>query len=63
MKEDSIREIVIHKSKIDQEELWTTVGRKGKRFARSDEIDDLIRILKENIELSITCAEKLPKQF
>lgn len=48
---------------VDQEELWTTVGRKGKLFARATDIDDLTRIPEDSIEVSLTCTEKLPKQF
>lgn len=48
---------------LDQEELWTTIGRKGKRFARAADIDDSTRISEDNIEVCLTSSEKLPKQF
>lgn len=48
---------------IDQEEMWMTVTRRGKRFARTSNIHDNIRIPEDKIEISLTSTNKLPKQF
>ncbi|KAG6460960.1 hypothetical protein O3G_MSEX012336 [Manduca sexta] len=48
---------------LDQEEVWTTVGRKGKRFARSIDVDDSTRVREDFMEICISSTDKLPKQF
>lgn len=48
---------------IDQDEMWTNITRRGKRFARTSHVHDEIRIPEDKIEISITSIEKLPKQF
>ncbi|CAK1552768.1 unnamed protein product [Leptosia nina] len=46
----------------DSEEVWK-VSRKSKRFGRMSQEGDLVRIAEDLIEVSLTCTEKLPKQF
>lgn len=48
---------------INEEEIWTTVVRKSKRYGRSSKEDETTRIPEDKIEVSITCKEHLPKQF
>ncbi|CAK1553445.1 unnamed protein product [Leptosia nina] len=47
----------------DSEEVWNVVSRKSKRFGRMSQEGDLVRIAEDLIEVSLTCTEKLPKQF
>ncbi|XP_045761309.1 uncharacterized protein LOC123864730 [Maniola jurtina] len=44
----------------DKEEMWTTVGRKGKRFARAEAGEP---IPEDRYEICMTGSEQLPKQF
>ncbi|CAH0729195.1 unnamed protein product, partial [Brenthis ino] len=49
---------------VDEEEVWTEVGRRGKVVARSASDDDMTRVPEEQIEISMTSKkEKLPKQL
>lgn len=48
---------------MDQDEIWKTVVRKAKRYGRTEIIDGDRIIQEYKIEVSITCTEKLPKQF
>lgn len=49
---------------VDEEEIWTEVGRKGKVRARSMNHNELMRVPEEQIEISlISRKEKLPKQI
>lgn len=49
---------------VDEEEVWTEVGRRGKVVVRSASDDDMTRVPEEQIEISITSKkEKLPKQI
>lgn len=48
---------------LDQEEIWTNITRRGKRFARASQVHEHIRIPDDKIEISITSIENLPKQF
>ncbi|CAH1635582.1 unnamed protein product [Spodoptera littoralis] len=43
--------------------MWTNITRRGKRFARTSQVSDEIRIPEDKIEISITSADKIPKQF
>ncbi|CAG9136303.1 unnamed protein product [Plutella xylostella] len=47
----------------DENELWTVVGRKGKRFARSQIEDDCTRVSEEIVEICMTHKDPLPKQI
>lgn len=48
---------------MDQEEVWKTVVRRAKKYGRT-EVTDGEKIIQEfKIEVSLTCTEKLPKQF
>lgn len=48
---------------ISQDEVWTTVNRRGKRYARGSEIHDTIRIAEDRIEVCVSSTNVLPKQF
>ncbi|CAH0725693.1 unnamed protein product, partial [Brenthis ino] len=49
---------------VDEGEVWTEVGRRGKVVARSASDDDMTRVPEEQIEISMTSKkEKLPKQL
>ncbi|CAG9564723.1 unnamed protein product [Danaus chrysippus] len=49
---------------IDDEEVWTEVGRKGKVIALGTSPNGITRIPEEQVEVSMTCkSEKLPKQI
>ncbi|CAG9137784.1 unnamed protein product [Plutella xylostella] len=48
---------------MDPNEVWTIVGRRGKRQARVDSNDSELIIPQEKIEVSIISKEKLPKQI
>lgn len=48
---------------VDKEEIWTTVSRKGKRFAQVSETDDRTIVPVEYVGVYLTRGEKLPKQF
>lgn len=47
----------------DNNELWTTVTRKGKRLARIHDLNDMERIPEDLIEVCVSSTEKLPRQF
>lgn len=51
------------KRETDREELWTTIIRKGKRFARSSLNEDSTAKAVDKTEVSITSDQILPKQF
>lgn len=46
----------------DQEELWTMIGRGGKKIVLNVEEDDT-RIIEEKVEICLSSKEVLPKQF
>lgn len=46
----------------DEEEIWTRIGRGGKKIALSADDDGTI-VAEELLEISLTCDEKLPKQI
>ncbi|CAH2245330.1 jg4442 [Pararge aegeria aegeria] len=50
---------------VDQEEVWTTVTRRGKRIVRTHDSVESVRIPEDKIEVNITstATEKIPKQF
>ncbi|XP_028171982.1 uncharacterized protein LOC114361203 [Ostrinia furnacalis] len=49
---------------MDRNEIWTTVMRKGKRFARVAGDNDLDRVPEDIIEVCVSSAtENLPRQF
>ncbi|CAH0714609.1 unnamed protein product, partial [Brenthis ino] len=47
----------------DMEEVWTTVQRKGKRFALAGDSNGNSETREQKIEVCIICKEQLPKQF
>lgn len=48
---------------VDENEIWTVMTRKGKRFARAEGSHESLRVVEDKFEISITSTEKLPKQF
>lgn len=48
---------------LDQDEIWTTVLRKAKRFGHSVNNNSNTISQSDKIEVCITSTEKLPKQF
>ncbi|XP_047989352.1 uncharacterized protein LOC125228734 [Leguminivora glycinivorella] len=48
---------------VNEEEIWNRVGRKAKRFVKTGPRNDGTTIPEDKIEVSLTCTEKLPKQF
>lgn len=48
---------------LDEDEMWNTVGRKGKPAAQCTNENNLNIIADDKSEVSITCTEKLPKQI
>ncbi|KOB63625.1 reverse transcriptase [Operophtera brumata] len=49
---------------LDQDEIWSTMVRKAKLYGRAHTENNVsMRIPEYKIEVSVTCTEKLPKQF
>ncbi|KOB52225.1 reverse transcriptase [Operophtera brumata] len=49
---------------LDQDEIWSTMVRKAKLYGRAHTENNVsVRIPEYKIEVSVTCTEKLPKQF
>lgn len=48
---------------VSRDEIWTTVNRRGKRYARGSEVDDSIRTAEDRIEVCVSSTSVLPKQF